>query len=127
MGGLTSNSALMLQQSMRFLWTKQACILDNIANVETPGYQRKYATFEEALDGAIREAAGDGSGSAGMREAIAGAQVQVYEAPDSTRMDENGVNITEQMVELARNGYQQQYVMQAISNDFGILRTAISG
>ena len=95
--------------------------------METPGYQRKYATFEEALDGAIREAAGDGSGSAGMREAIAGAQVQVYEAPDSTRMDENGVNITEQMVELARNGYQQQYVMQAISNDFGILRTAISG
>ena len=70
MEGLTSNSALMLQQSMRFLWTKQACILDNIANVETPGYQRKYATFEEALDGAIREAAGDGSGSAGMRRRL---------------------------------------------------------
>ena len=62
-----------------------------------------------------------------MREAIADTQVQIHEAPDSTRMDENGVNITEQMVELARNGYQQQYVMQAISNDFGILRTAIGG
>ena len=127
MNGLTSNSALMLQQSMRFLWTKQSCILDNIANVETPGYQRKYATFEEALDGAIREAAGDGSGSAGMRAAIASAQVEVHEAPDSTRMDENGVNVTEQMVEVARNAYQLQYVMQAISTDFGILRTAITG
>lgn len=127
MNGLTSNSALMLQQSMRFLWTKQSCILDNIANVETPGYQRKYATFEEALDGAIRRAEGDGSGSAGMRAAIAGAQVEVHEAPDSTRMDENGVNVTEQMVEVARNAYQLQYVMQAISTDFGILRTAITG
>ena len=127
MNGLTSNSALMLQQSMRFLWTKQSCILDNIGNVETPGYQRKYATFEEALDGAIRRADENGSGSAGMRAAIAGAQVEVHEAPDSTRMDENGVNVTEQMVEVARNAYQLQYVMQAISTDFGILRTAITG
>ena len=127
MNGLTSNSALMLQQSMRFLWTKQSCILDNIANVETPGYQRKYATFEEALDGAIRRAEGDGTGSAGMRAAIADTQVEVHEAPDSTRMDENGVNVTEQMVEVARNAYQLQYVMQAISTDFGILRTAITG
>lgn len=127
MEGLTSNSALMLQQSMRFLWTKQSCILDNLANVETPGYQRKYATFEEALDSAIRRADGGGSGYAGMRAAIANTEVQVHEAPDSTRMDENGVNITEQMVEVARNGYQLQYVQRAISTDFGILRTAIGG
>ena len=52
MDGLSSNSFLMMQRSMEFLWSKQSCILDNIANVETPGYQVKYATFEEALKNA---------------------------------------------------------------------------
>lgn len=41
MDGLSSNSFLMMQRSMEFLWSKQSCILDNIANVETPGYQVK--------------------------------------------------------------------------------------
>ena len=53
---LSSNTALMLQRSMDYLWTKQSCILDNIANAETPGYKTKYATFEEALQQAVQSA-----------------------------------------------------------------------
>ena len=128
MGLLESNSALMLQRSMNFLWTKQSCILDNIANAETPNYKTKYATFEESLDNAIRQAAGDKQGkNAAFREAIEDSQLEVHQAQESTRMDDNGVNITEQAVELARNGYQLQYVMDSISSDFSILRTAIRG
>ena len=125
---LESNSALMLQRSMNFLWTKQSCILDNIANAETPNYKTKYATFEESLDNAIRQAAGEKQGkNAAFREAIEDSQLEVHQAQESTRMDDNGVNITEQAVELARNGYQLQYVMDSISSDFSILRTAIRG
>lgn len=128
MGLLESNSALMLQRSMNFLWTKQSCILDNIANAETPNYKTKYATFEESLDNAIRQAAGEKQGkNAAFREAIEDSQLEVHQAQESTRMDDNGVNITEQAVELARNGYQLQYVMDSISSDFSILRTAIRG
>ena len=128
MGLLENNSALMLQRSMNFLWTKQSCILDNIANAETPNYKTKYATFEESLDNAIRRAAGEKQGkNAAFREAIEGSQLEVHQAQESTRMDDNGVNITEQAVELARNGYQLQYVMDSISSDFSILRTAIRG
>lgn len=128
MGLLESNSALMLQRSMNFLWTKQSCILDNIANAETPNYKTKYATFEESLDNAIRQAAGKKQGkNAAFREAIEDSQLEVHQAQESTRMDDNGVNITEQAVELARNGYQLQYVMDSISSDFSILRTAIRG
>ena len=123
---LTSNSMLMLCRSMQFLWSKQSCILDNIANVETPGYKTKYVTFEEALRGAIRSADGSGSASA-MRSAIQEAPITVHEAQESTRMDENGVNITEQSVELARNAYQMQYVLDAINTDYATLRTAIRG
>ena len=128
MGLLESNTALMLQRSMNFLWTKQSCILDNIANAETPNYKTKYATFEESLDNAIRQAAGEKQGkNAAFREAIEYSQLEVHQAQESTRMDDNGINITEQAVELARNGYQLQYVMDSISSDFSILRTAIRG
>ena len=128
MNSITRTSDLMMQRAMEFLWTKQSCILDNLANVETPGYKTKYATFEESLERAIRAAAeGENTGAAQMRQAIEDAPVRVLEAQESTRMDDNGVNITEQAVELARNGYQLQYVMDAISSDFSLLRTAIKG
>lgn len=124
---LSSNTALMLQRSMNFLWTKQSCILDNIANVETPNYKTKYATFEESLQQAIQSANHPNGSTKEIRSAIQETPVVVQQAPESTRLDENGVNVTEQMVELARNGYQMQYVMDAISSDFSLLRTAIKG
>lgn len=121
-------SDVMMRRSMEYLWTKQSCILDNIANVETPGYKTKYVTFEESLEDAIRSAVQkQGGGVSSVRQAIEDTSIQVLEAEESTRMDDNGVNITEQAVELARNGYQLQYVMDAISSDFSLLRKAIGG
>ena len=121
-------SDLMMRRSMEYLWTKQSCILDNIANVETPGYKTKYVTFEESLEDAIRSADQKESGGASsIRQAVEDATIQVLEAEESTRMDDNGVNITEQAVEMARTGYQLQYVMDAISSDFSLLRKAIGG
>ena len=62
-----------------------------------------------------------------MREAIEESGVEIHEADESTRMDDNGVNITEQFVELSRTAYQLQYVMDSINSDFSMLRTAIRG
>lgn len=53
---LSSNSFLMMEKSMMFLWTKQAAILDNIANAETPGYKAKIVTFEETLKARLEQA-----------------------------------------------------------------------
>ena len=127
MDGLSSNSFLMMQRSMEFLWSKQSCILDNIANVETPGYQVKYATFEGALKNAVLSSAQNGISSSSIRKAIEETPVVVREAQESVRMDGNGVNITEQSVELARNGYQMQYVFGAISSDIATLQAVIRG
>ena len=127
MDGLSSNSFLMMQRSMEFLWSKQSCILDNIANVETPGYKVKYATFEEALKNAVLSSAQNGLSSSSIRKAIEETPVVVREAQESVRMDGNGVNITEQSVELARNGYQMQYVFGAISRDIATLQAVIRG
>ena len=114
---------------MEFLWTKQAALLDNIANAETPNYKPKLVTFEESFQEAL-EAADTGRNKAtkkAMREAIESAGWSVRDVDEVTRRDENGVNITEQMTEVIRNSYQMQYLYQSLNSDLNALRTAIGG
>lgn len=123
-----SNSMLMLERSMGFQWTKQRVILDNIANAETPNYKAKYVTFEEALRTRLQAAAGGARPVAAMGAALGGSSPVVHTAQEeSTRMDGNGVNVAQEQMELVRNAYQMQYVMNAINSDFSLLRTAIRG
>lgn len=113
---------------MRFLWTKQVAILDNLSNIETPGHKTKYVTFEEALRGELQKAAEGPKPIASVRGALEQAQAVVHVAEtESTRMDGNGVNATEQGIELSRTGYQLQFVLGAIGSDLELLRTAIRG
>ncbi len=125
---LTSNSMLLMEKSMGFLWTKQAAILDNIANAETPEYKAKVVTFEDSIRTQLEQAASrpEGAGKA-VREVLDGSELTVFEAQEQTRMDDNGVNVTDQMVEMIRNAYQQQYVYSAVNKHFSILRMAIKG
>ena len=133
-----------MEKSVGYLWTKQAAILDNIANAETPNYKAKVVTFEESLRTQLerRLASADAASLRGrsgtpqtagrvsvsaIRQVIQDAQPYVFEAQEQTRMDDNGVNTTDQMVELIRNAYQQQYVYQAINKHYSILQTAVRG
>ena len=124
---LSNNSFLMLEKSMDFLWTKQAAILDNISNVETPNYKAKVVTFEETLKERLEAARSERNPRRAVREVLNSSEFAVVDVQESTRMDENGVNLTEQSTELVRNSYQLQYVMQAISSEISELRTAITG
>ena len=127
----TSNSMIMLERAANFNWVKQQAILDNIANAETPNYKVKYVTFEEALRAQIRNAVRgtDTEAKTGsMRAVLTAARPSVHVADDeSARMDENGVNVSEQSMELVRNAYQVQHVYRAISSDMSRLLVAIRG
>ena len=123
----SSNSLLLMERSMNFLWTKQAAISDNIANAETPNYKAKIVTFEESLREKMEQALRSSSPRSSLRDTLENSNFAVITTQDSHRMDDNGVNTTEQMVELVRNAYQLQYVMNAISTDLSTLRTAING
>lgn len=126
---VSSNSNYMMEKSMDFLWAKQAAILDNIANAETPNYKPKVVTFEENLRQQL-EAAQVGTRTATrreIREALDETSYLVEEQEEVTRMDDNGVNVTEQSTEMIRNAYQLQYVMSSINSDLSRLRTAIRG
>lgn len=124
---LASNSMIMLNRAVNFQWTKQQALLNNISNAETPNYKVKYVTFEEALRSSIRQAAQPGS-PVSMRSAISGSIPVIHVARDeSARMDENGVNVAEQSIEMVRNAYQMQYTYRAINSDMSRLMTAIRG
>ena len=129
---ITSNSMIMLERAANFNWVKQQAILDNISNAETPNYKAKYVTFEEALRSQIRQAArsstATGASGVTMRQTLRSAVPVVHTAWDeSARMDENGVNVSEQSIELVRNAYQVQHVYRAISGDMSRLLMAIRG
>ena len=129
---MTSNSLRMMERSMDFLWAKQAAHLDNVANAETPGYKVKTVTFEERFLRKLRQARAEAvrlqtSPRAEYRKAIEKTGWSVMEDDEITRMDENGVNVTEQSLEAIRTAYQMQYALQAISSDLSTLRAAITG
>lgn len=123
----SSNSFLMMEKSMDYLWAKQAAILDNISNAETPNYKPKVVTFEETLREKLQRAQEKDRSRKEIRAAIRSAEFTVKEKPVSTRMDDNGVNVTEQSVEMIRNAYQLQYVMKSINSDLTVLKAAIQG
>lgn len=125
---LTSNTMLMLEKSMNFQWTKQNVLLDNIANAETPNYKAKYVTFEDALSDRLQAAAMEKKSLSGIRNVLTTSSPTIRtNNTESTRMDGNSVNVTEQTLEMVRNAYQMQYVLNAINSDFSILRSAIRG
>lgn len=127
MNFLTTNTGLLMQRSLDYLWEKQSCIMDNIANIETPGYQTKYVTFENALEEAIQAASEGKNPGAAIRNAIEDTKISMMQAKESMRQDGNSVDISEQTVEMVRNAYQMQHVMNAISGNFSTLRTVIRG
>ena len=87
---LSCNSSLMLEKSLGFLWTKQAAILDNIANAETPNYREKIVTFEESLRGKLQQAARTQTPVKDVRRVLDSSPFAVTEQAVVTRMDENG-------------------------------------
>ena len=124
---LSSNSSLMLEKSLGYLWAKQSAIADNVSNAETPGYRAKIVTFEESLKSKLLQASRGAAPVKSMREVLEGSSFRVTEQAVQTRMDDNGVNVTDQMIEMIRNAYQQQYVYQAINKHYSILRMAVRG
>ena len=124
---LSSNSFIMMEKSLGFLWTKQAAIADNIANAETPEYKEKVVTFEQSLKGKLVQASRRSAPVQSMRQVLEDTPFSVTEQLVQPRMDDNGVNVTAQAAEAIRNAFQMRYVMSSINSELAILNSAIRG
>jgi flagellar basal-body rod protein FlgB len=95
---------------------RQNAIADNIANVDTPGYQRKDVDFH----GALRNAMAAGAPLEGMSFTP---QVDASAAP--VRADGNTVDIDRESAAEASNGLEYEALSQVLKSRDEIIQTAI--
>jgi flagellar basal-body rod protein FlgB len=99
---------------------RQRVISQNLANVNTPGYQRLDVEFEEALAKEVKEQ--QESGRTGMSEVTA--KIVVDESA-SVRADGNNVDVDRELGQLNKNAMLFQMYSQLLQSQFASMRRAI--
>lgn len=125
MSGLYGNGIVLSEKVLGHLWARQTMTLNNIANVDTPGFKPQNVSFEDELGQRLRRA------SAGMRpgqsvgQALRQSQAHVNTIPGaSSRLDGNNVDMDQEQIELVRAAYQYQFMVCSINGDINRLRNA---
>ncbi|SFV16660.1 flagellar basal body rod protein FlgB [Pseudoduganella namucuonensis] len=94
---------------------RQHAIAQNIANVNTPGYQRLGVGFESRME-ELKAAAARGAGKAGLAEFR-----PVFElAPDEA------VTLETEMVALSENTLHHQALLKALNKQMALMSVAIN-
>ena len=129
MDWLNNNAMLLTQKTIESSWAKQRLTLDNIANVDTPGYKAKYAVFGELLAERLERFRGNADATPEeVADVINDTGLHVYVSRDeSMRLEGNNVNMDVEQLELTRNVYEYQFAIQQITDQLTRLRTAIEG
>ena len=124
---LFGNNIALASKSMEYLWGKQQITLQNLANVDTPGYKSKYVTFEDEFNTRLKQASLTRDDEK-IADAIEGSHLVVHDTgEESARLDENNVDADVESVELSRATLQYMYTAQAITSDIARLRLVIKG
>ena len=104
----------LLETAMRGAWQRQTALTGNIANADTPGYQRKDVDFESTLSAAM---------SSG--EPLSEVQFQVESEPQSVGPNGESISLDEESAQLAQNGLDYQALTQVLGARNQIVRSAI--
>ena len=125
MSGLYGNGIMMTERVLDYLWGRQIVTLNNIANVDTPGFKAQYVTCEEELAHRIQNAAKRPNPRNGIAHAIGQTRVGVNTTwAESSRLDGNSVDMDQEQVELVRTAYEYQYMLSSINSDINRLKSA---
>ncbi len=109
-------SSSSLRVAVAGLAARQSAIANNIANIETPGYQARKVQFEEALHGAI--ARGESPSS------VAPSTVNSLEP---TRLNGNNVNLDQETLSSIDTNMRYQLTIRALDGRYNSIRSAIKG
>ena len=123
---LYGNGLLLGEKTLDSLWMRQNLTMNNIANVDTPGFKSQYMTFENELAQKIRSALTVQKASMkNVARGIENMRPSVHTTlNEATRLDENNVDMDQEQVELARTAYEYQYMISSVSSDLSRLRSA---
>lgn len=110
-------------------WQRENVIMNNIANVDTPGYKRKDLNFE----GALREALGHcqmetlDQKVSELQSGLRTLNPSVYRdnANFSYRLDKNNVDVDVEETEFASEQLRYQGLTTAINNEFNCMKAVL--
>lgn len=122
-----------LSAALRGHDARNAALVNNIANAETPGYKRIDVQFEAALAEAVESdrerlrRGGAGGWSMGGGE-VEGLTAAVRSVDTTTvRVDGSNVDADDEMAQLSANQLAHQTVVSLLDKRFTQFRTAITG
>ena len=102
-----------LKVALQGLSLQRQASTDNLANMETPGYQAKRVDFESALRRAFDRG----------KSAVLDVEHKVSTAP--TAQNGNNVAVDDELLIMSDNALRQQLVVHSLNSRYRVLRTAI--
>ena len=126
MAELYGNGVVLTEKVLDYLWQRQTVSLNNVANVDTPGFKSQYITFEEELNKRITDAnKTKRSPRQAVRNAIHSTRSTLNTTRnESSRLDGNNVDMDQEQVEIVRSAYEYQYVLSSFNSDITRLKNA---
>ncbi len=110
----------LLSKLMDATTVRQQVVSQNLANLNTPGYRRMEATFEDQFEKVL-------SGNADV-SAAENVKVRVQTSNDApTRPDGNSVNLDTELGELQRTALMFQTYTKILEARLGMMRRAMNG
>lgn len=103
------NSKNLIHKALKASELRNEAISENIANVNTPGYKRKYVSFEAELSSAMQD------GKFKVPDADKMVIKILEDDKTSYRIDGNNVDIDVEMAELAKNTIKYNALIQMSS------------
>jgi len=111
---MTSVTFNVLHSALDGLAQRQRQIADNIANVNTPGYQAGRVQFEEELSRSAARGSGDVRATTGL-------------SLEPTRTDGSNVNLDTETLSNVDTVLRYQFAANAMDGQFSGVRTALRG
>ena len=105
-----------LRVAVAGLSARQTAIADNIANIETPGYQARKVKFEEALSTAVDNGRSPASVTPSVQKSL-----------EPSRLNGSNVNLDEETLSHIDTTMRYQLTLRALDSRYAMLRTAITG
>ena len=101
---------------MRGAWQRQTALTNNVANADTPGYERQEVNFESELQSAMS-----------AEEPLSQVQFQTETQPGTVGPNGTSVSVDEESAKLAENGLDYQALTQVLGARNSIMSAAIGG
>lgn len=111
---LLDTTQIALEAAMRGAMFRQSLLTNNLANVDTPGYQRQDVNFQATLNSALQSG-----------QPVDQVSFRPYTQQQVLRADGNGVSAEQESANIAENGLLYEDLTQIATAREQILLTAM--